>query len=195
MHEKTCNTGARRSTSSVVSTAADFAAAPVSSSASLVFVPPPMTSASIGDRLLAHIGDWFAYALAGLAGAVLGAGASYFHHPPTDFTVFDAHPGMLPGIWIGNIAMLVFQVYRLSTTGQTIGKKMVGIRIVRTDGGRAGFVRAWFLRSALIHALSLITSPIVYLVGLFWIVDIGCLWSNHRRMLHDRIAGTRVIEV
>ena len=187
--KKTCNTAARRSTSSGVNTAADFAAAPVSPSASLVFVPPPMTTASVGDRLLAHVGDWLAYTMAGFAGAVVGTGIGYLLHPPTAFTLLDTHPGMLLGMWIANLALLVFQVHRLSTTGQTIGKKMAGIRIVRTDGGRAGFVRAWLLRSALISGLTLITSPIVFLVGLFWIVDIGCLWSNHR------IAGTRVIEV
>ena len=190
----------RRTTVDVsdVNTAPDFAAsafAPPRSDAGAVFVPPPMTAASAGDRLLAQVGDAFGYSLAGLLGAAFGVGATALHNGLADFSATVASPGLVAGVWIGLTAMLTVQVYLLSTRGQTIGKKMVGIRIVRTNGQPAGFVRAWLLRSALVRSLELLGGPLVFAALAFWIVNIGCLWSNHRRMLHDRIAGTRVIDV
>jgi uncharacterized RDD family membrane protein YckC len=66
-------------------------------------------------------------------------------------------------------------------TGGTIGKHVMGIRIVRTDGSHVGFARAfarWFGK----------VPSAILLIGYAM-----ALTDSQRRTLHDRIAGTCVM--
>ncbi len=66
--------------------------------------------------------------------------------------------------------------------GQTLGKLMLGLKVVRTDGSRAGFLRA-FIRSW--GYFLCITS-----VGIGFLV---IAWNDQKRGLHDFISNTKVI--
>lgn len=83
--------------------------------------------------------------------------------------------------------VLVFNCIYIASNGQTIGKKMTGIRVVRMDDGeKAGFLRIVFLRFVVAQGL----------LGMipFWnLIDILCIFGEERRCLHDKIAGTKVI--
>ncbi|MEP6504406.1 MAG: RDD family protein [Betaproteobacteria bacterium] len=77
-------------------------------------------------------------------------------------------------------------VYRY---GQTIGKRMMGIRVVRTDGSRVAFGRFIFLRWLPIALLGMI--PLVgYIVTL---VDVLLIFRDNRLCVHDNIADTKVV--
>jgi len=88
------------------------------------------------------------------------------------------------------VILLVLQGYLLATQGQTIGKKLLGIRIVRSDGSKVDAARVIGLRYALIWALAVI--PVVGWV--FGLVDALMIFRNSRKCLHDNIADTIVIK-
>lgn len=101
--------------------------------------------------------------------------------------------------------LTLYQWYLLSTRGQTIGKRLVGIRIVDLQGRPAGFLSALVLRSlvfsVLISAVISFTSALVPFAGLaFFALDYLPMLGEDRRCVHDYFAGTqvrwvRVIEV
>lgn len=79
--------------------------------------------------------------------------------------------------------------YLLATRGQTIGKALVKIRIVRSDGSSASF---WQLVGMRYGVTSLI-SAIPFVGGLYGLVDSLAIFRESRLCLHDQIAGTTVI--
>ena len=96
------------------------------------------------------------------------------------------------GIGVMVLMMLAFQIYQwylISTTGQTLAKRWLGIKIVRLDGSDVGFVNGVILRSWVIGAIGQI--PIVG--GLVALVNPLMIFGEERRCLHDHIASTRVI--
>lgn len=95
-----------------------------------------------------------------------------------DLTVSLAVGGLIA------LSVAVYQTVILSTTGQTLGKKWVGIRIVMVAGhANPGFVHAFLLRVLVGQVLF---SPI----GL---IDVCFIFTAERRCIHDMVAGTKVI--
>lgn len=89
-------------------------------------------------------------------------------------------------------ALLIVQVWLLTTRGQTIGKKLMGIRIVRlTDESNPGFVSAVLVRAV----LPAIIGMVPYFGFLFTIVDVCFIFRDDRRCVHDLMAGTKVVKV
>jgi uncharacterized RDD family membrane protein YckC len=84
------------------------------------------------------------------------------------------------------------QAVLISRTGASLGKMLVGIRIVVRDGTPAGFVQGWLLRSFVFGALELVAS--VVLLGLPSLVDALMVFTRRGRTLHDRMAGTYVVK-
>ena len=87
-------------------------------------------------------------------------------------------------------ALVVYQMVMLARRGQTVGKRVMKIRIVKMDGAVPGFVQAVLLRmivSALPRAI-----PVVG--HLYTLIDLLFIFRADRRCLHDRIAGTRVVQ-
>jgi uncharacterized RDD family membrane protein YckC len=66
-------------------------------------------------------------------------------------------------------------------TGQTLGKRVMGVRILRTSGERISF---W---NALRRQIGYVISGILFL-GYIWI-----LFDNRRQGFHDKLAGTIVV--
>jgi uncharacterized RDD family membrane protein YckC len=82
-----------------------------------------------------------------------------------------------------NLALAAgYEVYFLSTRGATIGKQILGLRVIRADGGpvSAGLAAGRFL--------SAILSAIIFYIGF-----IIAAFDVEKRSLHDRICNTRVI--
>lgn len=93
------------------------------------------------------------------------------------------------GYLFGILVYMVIQGFLLSRSGQSIGKKIAGTRVVRVDGSPAGFVGAFLMRSIVAYLPNLIP-----LVNFFYgIVDICFIFRADRRCIHDLIAGTKVI--
>jgi uncharacterized RDD family membrane protein YckC len=87
------------------------------------------------------------------------------------------------------LSFMIYQWYLIATTGQSLAKRWLGIKIVRLDGSPVGFVNGVILRSWVVGALSNI--PILgTIIGL---VNPLMIFGEERRCLHDHIAGTRVV--
>jgi uncharacterized RDD family membrane protein YckC len=87
------------------------------------------------------------------------------------------------------LALFIVNLVMLSKTGQSIGKRILNIKIVRTDGSRAGLGRIFWLRMfipGLIGGIPLV-GPI------FSLVDPLFIFQESRRCIHDLIADTIVI--
>lgn len=100
-----------------------------------------------------------------------------------------AGPGGIAG-GIGLLALIAITIYLVHKNGQTIGKKMVGIKVVRTDGSRASLGRIFWLRNVPLWLVSII--PLVG--GIISLVDTLLIFRSSRQCLHDQIAGTIVVE-
>jgi uncharacterized RDD family membrane protein YckC len=91
---------------------------------------------------------------------------------------------------LGLIVVGLVQMILLSMSGQTVGKKIMRIRIVKMlDGSNPGFLGAVLLR-AWIPGL-IIGLPCVG--NVFALVDVLFISADDQRCLHDHIAGTTVI--
>ena len=76
-------------------------------------------------------------------------------------------------------------------SGQTIGKKLLKIRIVREPGhAAAGFVHAWLLRNFVTGFIR----AVPWSGFVFTLVDVCFIFRDDRRCLHDLIAGTKVVQ-
>lgn len=100
---------------------------------------------------------------------------------------------LLPAGIIGGVLLLVvwgFNLYFLKRDGQTLGKKAVGIRIVRSDGSRATLARLVFARALPVWIINFIP-----LVNMLVLVDVLFIFGKQRRCIHDHIADTIVVKV
>jgi uncharacterized RDD family membrane protein YckC len=88
----------------------------------------------------------------------------------------------------------------LTTRGQSIGKRVTNIRIVRIeDGSMPGIVHAWVLREFLITAIGIVAGFVpllgVMLRPAFHVTDWCLIFREDQRCLHDIIAKTKVVRV
>jgi uncharacterized RDD family membrane protein YckC len=95
--------------------------------------------------------------------------------------------------WIlSTIVIDIGQLTLLSLRGQTLGKMLMGVRIVDYhNNSNPGFVKAVLLRACVPRLIAAIPC-----VGtLFALIDPLFIFGEERRCIHDRIAGTKVVEV
>ncbi|UCF87994.1 MAG: RDD family protein, partial [bacterium] len=99
-----------------------------------------------------------------------------------------ADPGMAQmNAALGFSAALFILYFTLLTGegGQTLGKMLLGIRVVAENGSRVGYGRS-LLRA------------IAYIVSFFFGTFLGflwALWDRKNQAWHDKIAGTIVVKV
>ena len=149
------------------------------------------------ERLLAQILDnviGLACALPGLIMMALAAARAGLGFGTTLDKLTTA-AGFGAGLMVALAALLALaavQLWMVVTSGQTIGKRVLGVRIVTfQDETNPGFVKVFLLRAvlpALVGAIPLIGVP-------FALADYGFIFRADRRCLHDLIAGTKVIKV
>lgn len=147
---------------------------------------PAMSSvlAEPGTRLVANLVDSFAIILPLLGLFFLGAmiGAATGNEEGTLFVTL---------VLLGGLATLGvsgYQLYLQSTLGQTLGKRMMGIKVVRTNGSPVSLGRIILLRN-------LVPAAINAACGIFNLVDALFIFAADRRCLHDHIADTKVVKV
>ncbi len=93
----------------------------------------------------------------------------------------------LPIIWyIPQLVILLYYygVYQ-HNTGQTVGKKVMGIKVVDVVTGQTPTVGKFLLRDIL---GKIISSLVV--IGYLW-----AIWDEKKQAIHDKVAGTVVIKV
>ena len=94
------------------------------------------------------------------------------------------------------LALGVATTILVARGGQTVGKKLLGIRVVRSDGSPAGLGRIFWLRNVAASVPSLLQfgGSALTAVGLLYsLVDDLLIFGDTRQCLHDRIADTIVV--
>ena len=92
---------------------------------------------------------------------------------------------------VGQFIYLIANGWLLFKYGQTIGKKIMSIKIVDLKDNLPPFYRVYGLRQFLISIVVMI--PI--LGSIFSIADALFIFRNDKRCIHDHLAETRVIKV
>ncbi|WP_374353498.1 RDD family protein [Chitinimonas sp.] len=92
-------------------------------------------------------------------------------------------------VGIALIAILLIQLVLFYRHGQTIGKRLLHIRVVRSDGSRCSLRRYLLLRLFAINLLSAV--PIMG--TLLSLTDVLMIFTRSRRCLHDHFADTIVV--
>ena len=158
------------------------------------FAPPGVEVADVaaaGSGLeLAGRGARFIAALVDgiVQGLVFGAFA-YFTRGSLALFSSDSFGTTLIILLASLAVFLLVQGWLLVQRGQTIGKSLLGLRIVRPDGRQVGPARLLGLRYALGFAIGVLP-----LVGwLYSLVDALLIFRESRRCLHDQIADTVVV--
>lgn len=90
---------------------------------------------------------------------------------------------------IGLIVYIAVTIYLVNKNGQNIGKKLMGIKVVRSDGSKAGLGRIFWLR----NVVNVVITMIPLVGGLYGLIDTLMIFSEPRRCIHDRIADTIVV--
>jgi uncharacterized RDD family membrane protein YckC len=97
--------------------------------------------------------------------------------------------GVAAGV-IGALCLIAVQIYFLSTQGKTVGKKILGIRIVNAqDGSNPGFIKACLIRSVLVSLIF----GIPFIGQTFFFVDSLFIFRADHRCIHDFMAETKVV--
>ena len=107
---------------------------------------------------------------------------------PYAFAAPDAVPAPLRFVGVlASLALVVVQLVMLSKHGQTIGKRLLGTRIVLKDTLENGGFVVNVLKRGLLNGL------LNFIPGYF-LVDCLIIFREDRRCVHDMIAGTIVIQ-
>ncbi len=89
-----------------------------------------------------------------------------------------------------NVMIWVVVAVMVHRHAQSIGKRLCGIKVARTDGSRATLGRIFWLRNVANYAIRIV--PV--LGPLYGLVDILMIFGDQRRCCHDYIADTIVVQ-
>ena len=92
---------------------------------------------------------------------------------------------------LGIVLFLVVNGVLLARHGQTVGKRLLGIRIVRSDGSRVDALRMFGIRYGVGWLLELIPAQAILLT--YALVDALLIFRDSRKCLHDTLADTIVV--
>ena len=164
--------------------------------------PSAMVTATRGSRLLAVIVDMspvlVVAVIAGILAAVMipGLMAGNFTPQGAAMPVFGA---MMLVFGLVGLGWLIWNIVLLYRYGQTVGKKAMGIRVVRMDGSRVSFPRFVFLRWLGMAVIGGIVGGICgalhirYVGNCVSLVDCLLIFGPASRCLHDYVADTQVV--
>jgi len=144
-----------------------------------------------GTRLVAHLADGFIFIIPFILFvlAALFMGVNIENLEESENTPRMGLLMLFIIICLIMLGLFAVNLIWLDRNGQTIGKRMMSIKIVRTDGSRATLLRIIFLRFFPIALLSNI--PLIG--GIIALLDPLMIFQKSRQCLHDQIADTIVI--
>jgi uncharacterized RDD family membrane protein YckC len=162
--------------------------------------PPPLTAPYAGwwSRVAAALFDLLVIGVPAMVLAVVifgGVGAAF--SADDEFGVATLFVGLIAYVGLLFAAVILYAPLLMrrpgERNGQTWGKQLLGIRVVRTNGVPMDFAHS-AIREALVKWLGLgIASAIIplipYLLDALW-----PLWDDERRAIHDMVVGTRVVD-
>ena len=74
----------------------------------------------------------------------------------------------------------------MKRNGQSIAKKILGIKVVRSDGSPASLGRIFWLRN--------VVNGLISIIPLYGLIDALFIFGESRQCLHDKIADTIVVK-
>jgi uncharacterized RDD family membrane protein YckC len=153
---------------------------------------PGSVLASRSSRLAAVVIDSLIFTLPLAPAYFTALGAAFRSGHTTLLGVWAAlfASGML--FYVGSlidIALWVVVAVLVHRNAQSIGKKLCGIKVARTDGSRATLGRIFWLRNALNSAMRFV--PVIG--PLYGLIDVLMIFGEQRRCCHDHIADTIVV--
>ena len=175
--------------------------------------------ASLGRRTAAYLINSFLTCLFGIPVTILGTlqFLAYIKSPQlNDMAFLSMYAETNSWFYIALIAFLVYgvvQIWMMSRYGQSIGKRIMNIRVIKTNGTDAGFIGTILLREILFNIVVVIVAGILgSLAGLLlgdnanatvsnlvqsalWITCfvMACDPKRDRRTLQDMLADTVVV--
>jgi uncharacterized RDD family membrane protein YckC len=159
---------------------APLPAAPSAPAAFAAAGPPREALAGFWRRLVAAFLDWI---LIGILAAAIGDlfGVEGPAPPAADGEGFQFQlAGTGPFILV---ELIYFTYFHATTAGQSIGNKILGIRVLDADTGRSlPYARAFA------RALMSNLSALPCFLGFFWM-----LWEPRKRTWHDMVANSLVV--
>jgi uncharacterized RDD family membrane protein YckC len=161
-------------------------AAPGARVAQPIDVSGEINKASRGARLGAVLIDGLTVMIC-LIPVFMSAMASYKASASFNFASLGAF-AIVGGVAF--LGLMIYDLYLIHRNGQTIGKKLLGIKIVRTDGSRASLRRVFLLRSFVPGLIG----RIPFAGPVFGLIDPLFIFGAEKRCIHDLIADTIVVD-
>ena len=135
----------------------------------------PVALASIPRRFLALIADYLIIGIiADIIGMAYRLGTGSSSNAMTFHTAF----------WISTLLFFAYFTVLIGDSGQTLGKKLLGIRVVRPGGLPVSYGRAT------VRTLGYYLSSLFLGLGFVW-----ALFNKNNQTWHDKLAGTLVVRV
>ena len=116
---------------------------------------------------------------------VVMAGAGQLEDPPTEQNDLVLALGAALML-VGGIAWIWLTILFVARNGQTIAKKIVGIKVVRSDGSPASLGRIFWLRN--------VVNGLLGIIPFYGLIDVLFIFGMQRQCLHDKIADTIVVK-
>lgn len=102
--------------------------------------------------------------------------------------VSSSNPDIISGVMmLFGAIILGVNVFFLVQNAQTIGKKVLGIRVIRPTGEKASFGR--------IFALRYLLNALIGMIPLYSLIDVLFIFRQDKRCIHDMLADTYVEEL
>lgn len=139
-----------------------------------------LEKAGFGKRLLAILIDSvLIWAVSGMVGSLMGQ------------DVFSSQDGTISFEMTGLAALVLmlgpivyYTLMEGGRSGQTLGKKLLGIKVIREGSGEPlGYGKAF------VRWLGRIPSSFVFALGYLWMI-----WDDEKQTWHDKIADTYVVK-
>lgn len=135
-----------------------------------------LVHANIWTRLAAKAIEFFIFVIITIAAIIPGA-------------INDNTGQMILYVFISWLIWVVYLAVHLSINGQTIGKWLMKVKIVRVEtGAEGGFIHNFLLRTFANYMIGSI-------VPFYGLADIMFIFSKEARCIHDRLASTQVIRI
>ena len=87
---------------------------------------------------------------------------------------------------LGFIAWAWITILLLARYGQTLGTRLLEIRVERTDGSQASLGRIFWLRN--------VVNALLSIIPLYGLIDLLLIFGARRQCIHDLLADTIVIK-
>jgi len=88
-----------------------------------------------------------------------------------------------------SLAWIAVTIMLVQKNGQTIAKKMLGIKVVRSDGSKASLGRIFWLR----NVVNALPAMIPVIGKLYQLIDPLFIFGAKQQCVHDKIADTIVV--